>query len=69
MRRTPAVSSVGQRRFNACVELEIEPEPSAEERAAIQAALEEVTAPAAELPSRWGRPELEQETADDATGA
>jgi hypothetical protein len=57
------------RRFNACVEVEIQPEPSAEERAAILAALEEVGGIAATPESPWGLPELDQSHADDPTGA
>ena len=68
MLRTPAVSSGGLRRFNACVELEIEPEPSAEERAAILAALEVNAVDATPVP-RWGLPDLDLGHADDPTGA
>jgi hypothetical protein len=51
------------------VEVEIQPEPSAEERAAIMAALEEVGGIAATPESPWGLPELDQSHADDPTGA
>jgi hypothetical protein len=50
------------------VELEIEPEPSPEERAAIAAGLEQVRALAAEPASRWGRSELDQELVDPENG-
>lgn len=50
------------------MELEIDPEPSVEERAAILAALEQVGTLAAEPAPHWGRPELEQEPTDPPTG-
>jgi hypothetical protein len=51
------------------VELEIDPEPSPEERAAIVAALEQVAALASGPVSRWGGPELDEELADLDSGA
>lgn len=50
------------------VELEIDPQPSPDERAAIVAALEQIGILAAEPASRWGRLELDQELEDPATG-
>jgi hypothetical protein len=51
------------------VELQIEPEPSPEERAAIVAALEQTAALGANLPSPWGLPELDDEPAAQPPGA
>jgi hypothetical protein len=50
------------------MELEIDPEPSPDERAAIVVALDQIGTLAAEAASRWGRPELDQELEDPATG-
>jgi hypothetical protein len=50
------------------VEVQIDPEPSAEERAAILAALEQEGTFAAEPAPHWGRPELGQERTDPPTG-
>ena len=46
------------------VELEIDPEPTPDERAAIVAALEQVGALAAEPASRWSQPDLDHELTD-----
>jgi hypothetical protein len=48
------------------VELVIDPEPAEDERAAVLAALEQLRTFAPRPTSRWGRPELELDDADDA---
>jgi hypothetical protein len=50
------------------VVLQIDPEPSPEEHAAIVAALEQAASLGADRPSPWGRPELEDEPASQPTG-
>ena len=57
------------RRFNASMELRIDPEPSAEERATIVAALEQAGVLGAEPASAWDRPSLVDEPLGQAPGA
>jgi hypothetical protein len=51
------------------MELQIDPEPSPEERAAIVAALEEVGVIGAEEAPAWGRPAFDDEVSEPPPGA